>query len=200
MLRTHGLSGTPEYRAWVDMRRRCYNVQYKHYDIYGGRGITVCEHWTNSFENFYEDIGLRPSTKHSLDRIDVNGNYCLENCRWATKLEQDRNKRKTRFVDYKGKQTPICELAEKFNIDRTTLFDRLERGWNIEKALTTPVLENKNTKVYLEFDGERLSLSEWSRKLGIGHSILSRRRSKGWSVEQILTTPIKKRSKNKKNT
>lgn len=146
MLRTHGLSGTPEYRVWVDMRRRCYNVKCKHYDNYGARGIIICDRWFNSFENFYSDMGPRPSKKHSIDRIDVDGNYCPENCRWATKLEQDRNKRKTRFIDYNGKQTPVCELAEQFDIDRTTLFDRLERGWDIEKALTTPARIKNNVR------------------------------------------------------
>lgn len=139
MLKANGMSGTPEYRAWLDIKRRCYNSKYKQYNDYGGRGIKVCDRWLESVQNFINDLGFRPSKRHSIDRVDNDGNYCKENCRWATKVEQERNKRKTKFVNYNGQETPLCSLAEKFNIDRTTLFHRLERGWDIEKALTTPV-------------------------------------------------------------
>jgi hypothetical protein len=89
--RTHGLSRTPEYTAWLMMQRRCSDASYESYYNYGGRGISVCERWTSSFENFLEDMGLRPGPNYSLDRKDNNGNYEPSNCRWATELEQAHN-------------------------------------------------------------------------------------------------------------
>jgi len=89
---THGMSSTPEYKTWCDMKTRCLKEKNKDYKNYGGRGIKVCDKWKNSFENFYKDMGDRPDCK-SLDRIDVNGNYCKKNCRWANWEQQQNNKR-----------------------------------------------------------------------------------------------------------
>lgn len=98
---THGQSSTkdgrsPEYRTWTNMKSRCFNPRLKRYKDYGGRGITVCPEWADSFEQFYKDMGDRPSPRHSIDRIDVNGNYEPDNCRWATLSQQNRNKRNSR--------------------------------------------------------------------------------------------------------
>lgn len=84
---------TPEYRAWVCMKSRCKYVNNLMYSSWAGRGITVCDRWANSFENFFEDMGEKPSPKHSLDRINNDGNYEPSNCRWATSKEQAANKR-----------------------------------------------------------------------------------------------------------
>lgn len=89
---THGLYKTPEYRAWVRLRHRCKSADPRRYHYYGSRGIAVCERW-NSFENFYADMGNQPSPRHSVDRIDNDGNYEPDNCRWATQSEQIRNRR-----------------------------------------------------------------------------------------------------------
>lgn len=95
--KTHGhkVGGvvSPEYTTWQNMKCRCYDTKDKYYELYGGRGITVCDRWLESFENFYEDMGDKPSNQHSIDRIEVDGNYEPANCKWATKSIQAINQR-----------------------------------------------------------------------------------------------------------
>lgn len=89
-------SNLVEYRAWINMKARCYNSNVPNYENYGGRGITVCDRWRSNFDNFYTDIGSRPSSRYSLDRIDNDGNYEPSNCRWATDKQQLKNRRSNR--------------------------------------------------------------------------------------------------------
>ena len=92
--RSHGMSSSPEYKTWYTIKRRCYEENFKEYYNYGGRGIAVCKRWLESFENFMQDMGRRPSDNHSIERLDVNGNYCPENCTWIENRFQSRNHRK----------------------------------------------------------------------------------------------------------
>jgi hypothetical protein len=135
---THGMSNTVEHRTWLSMRDRCRNPKVAHYECYGGRGITVCERWMDSFENFYKDMGPKPSARHSIDRINVNGNYEPGNCRWATIKQQRRNTRANRFVQYLGQEVCIAEAAELSGIPQETLLMRLRRGWD-DTRLFSPV-------------------------------------------------------------
>ncbi len=114
-LRTHGLTKRKEYRAWRSMLLRCNYPNHKSYKVYGGRGVKVCERWL-AFKAFWDDMGPRPSPTHSLDRIDNDGNYEPHNCRWATREEQQRNKRNNHLVTYNGETKCVAEWAILFGI------------------------------------------------------------------------------------
>lgn len=139
-LTTHGMSKTPTYTAWFRMRRRCDNKKDKHHwKYYGGRGIKVCPRW-ESFENFLEDMGERPSAKHSLDRINNDGNYSPENCKWSTRTEQARNKRSNHLLTINGETRCVKEWATIRGVLYQTILTRLDRGWSEEEAIMTPIL------------------------------------------------------------
>jgi len=124
-----------EYQAWLDMKARCSNQNAQEWDRYGARGIKVCDQWRHSFEAFIADVGPRPSPDHSIDRIDTNGNYEPGNCRWATRKEQQRNRRCTTFVVFDGERLPLAELAERVGISRHSLKGRMRKGIGIEAAV-----------------------------------------------------------------
>lgn len=134
----HGLSNTPEYRILNGAKGRCYTKSNKSYPFYGAKGITVCERWRNNgILKFIEDMGLKPSSNHSLDRIDNSKGYYKENCRWVTVLQQASNKSNTLKVLYQGKETPLVELLREHGIlDNFEKYrKRLRRGWSIEDIL-----------------------------------------------------------------
>lgn len=128
-----------ELNVYYAMVHRCTNKNHHKYKDYGGRGITVCARWLESFKNFYEDMGERPSMDHSLDRIDNNEGYSIDNCRWATPKEQSRNQRSNRILEAFGKSQCLVEWAEELGIPTSTLDSRLnKRGWCVTKALLLP--------------------------------------------------------------
>lgn len=138
--RTHGMSGSPEHRAWKHMRNRCYNPNVKEYPYYGGRGIKVCDRWLESFENFFADMGQRPSSSHSIDRFpNGDGDYEPGNVRWATDLEQSRNRSNNLFYTFNGETLILKEWADKLGFEYSFLRARLRQlKWTPEKAFTTP--------------------------------------------------------------
>lgn len=128
-----------EWNIWSGMKQRCYNPNNDCYQNYGARGITVCERWRSSFQSFIDDMGFRP-TGHTLDRINNDGPYSPENCRWTTRKQQGRNTRKNRRITFDGTTRTLSEWAEHLLVDADTIAMRLDRsGWTVEKALTTPV-------------------------------------------------------------
>ncbi len=122
--RKHGMWDSPEYGAWQQMRRRCYNPRCHAYLDYGGRGIRMCDRWRHSFENFLADMGTRPTPKHSIDRIDNDGNYSPENCRWATRTQQLRNTRASRRLTFDGVTKTVAEWVEETGLTRAAVLYR----------------------------------------------------------------------------
>ena len=139
MAYSHGMSRTPEYYAWQHMKDRCFNSNYKQYLYYGGRGITVCDRWKNSFENFLADMGSRPAPKHSIDRIDNNGDYRPDNCRWATKVEQANNRRYNRLITIACVTLTIAQWTKEMGFSENLISNRLKDGWSEFDAVMTPV-------------------------------------------------------------
>ena len=137
--RSHGMAESPEYQAWHAMKQRCLCQNDPAYPRYGARGINICPTWQESFEKFYEDIGQRPSSKHSLDRIDNSRGYWPENVRWATAKEQCRNRSNNFLLSFMGKTLCAAEWAEELGISQRVIYNRSRRGWSTEKTLTTPI-------------------------------------------------------------
>ncbi len=137
---THGCTDSHEYNSWGCMIQRCTNPNNDEYHNYGGRGITVCQRWRDSFEVFLADMGPRPTPKHSIDRFpNANGNYEPGNCRWATQKEQMNNARCTTFLEWQGQRRSLSEWAEITGFSKDAIRSRLRHGWSIERALSTPL-------------------------------------------------------------
>lgn len=136
---THGGCRWPEYKVWRVMIQRCELKTSQSYPRYGGRGISVCEQWMHSFENFISDMGRRSSQNHSIERKDNNGNYEPSNCRWATRKEQNRNTRTNTFLTVGGEARCIAEWAEMRGLKKETVYARIALWWTPERAVNTPV-------------------------------------------------------------
>lgn len=131
----HGFTGTPEYWAWRDIKKRCYNPNNKWYKNYGGRGIKMYEPWVTSFTSFYEYIGKRPAKGYSIDRIDNNGDYGPGNIKWSTKIEQDNNRRTNVLVAYEGKTRTIAQIAREKNVNVAMLRYYYYKLGDVKEAL-----------------------------------------------------------------
>ncbi len=139
---THGQTAggyTPEYRSWLHLRNRCYNQNVPEFKHYGGRGITVCDRWLNNFEAFFKDMGKRPSSKHTIDRRDNDGNYEPGNCRWATQTTQQNNKRSNFIVSVAGREQTLKEVCRDIGVNYQLVWLRIQRyGYTIQEAVSTP--------------------------------------------------------------
>jgi len=141
--RTHGHTAnreySPEYNAYRNMLRRCFEKTNEKYPQYGGRGISVCDRWNASFDNFFADMGKKPSPLHSLDRVDVNEGYSPGNCRWATPKEQARNKTCNVIVSLGSEQITLAEACERLGLKYGTIHNRMNRyGMTFDEALNVP--------------------------------------------------------------
>lgn len=185
----HRMTRTRVYRIWSAINRRCSNPNADDYARYGGRGITVCERWVKSFEAFYADMG-EPPAGMQIDRIDNGKGYEPGNCRWVTSSANNRNRRDSVYVEFRGERLHIRELAERFGIRPATLAWRLKQGMSPEDAATKPLVDPNG---YFEFKGERLSMSEICRRFGLERQTIERRMKRdGMSIEEAATTPLKR--------
>jgi len=185
---THGMCKTPEHTSWNNMIDRCHNENSHAYKDYGARGITVCDTWRSSFEQFFIDMGKRPTKLHTLERIDNELGYYPENCRWATRAEQARNKRNNVLFTLNGETKCLRDWEYHFGAKKGSFSSRLARGWSIARTVTTPLAPHERP---LELNGVTLNLTQWAKKLGVTKSFLSNRINRGWSVERTLTTPVR---------
>lgn len=147
--KTHGMKKTRLYNVWARMKQRCINPKAPEYDNYGGRGIRVCCEWLDAPESFFdwaERTGYNSMAKRgecTLERLDVDGDYEPSNCKWATAVEQNNNRRNNRKLEYNGETHTIAQWSRKLGIKKETLCARLRYGWSVEKALTTKVRNKK---------------------------------------------------------
>ncbi len=134
----HGLCYTRLYKVWVSMIGRCHSPTNAAFKWYGGRGITVCDRWRRSFAAFFADMGSRPNSRDELERIDNNGPYCKENCRWVTRKEQMRNTRQNHYIQIGSETKLICEWTELAGFAKNLIDTRLRRGWPVNRLLEKP--------------------------------------------------------------
>lgn len=139
---THGMSKTPEYQVWRNMKARCLRPSHTAYKNYGGRGITICDRWLK-FEGFFLDMGQRPSLSHSLERKDNNRGYEPSNCEWTTKRNQQQNTRACWMITHQGRTLCAAEWCRILGLNERSVNYRLRHGWNPVEAITVPLEINK---------------------------------------------------------
>ncbi len=176
---------TPTYHTWVGMTQRCSNPTHKDYENYGGRGISVCDKW-KTFSGFLEDMGEKPAGT-SIDRIDVDGNYCVENCRWANKFTQANNRSSNRILTLNGESKTMAEWSRKLEISQSSLSDRLKHNTE-EDALS----KNKNpNNVSITIDGETNLVMQWLKIKSMSTTTYYNRIKKGMTPVEALTKPLR---------
>lgn len=186
------MTKSPEYKSWLHMKDRCLNKDNKYYSSYGGRGITVHPEWVDNFQSFYDHIGPRPHPSSSVDRIDNNKGYVPGNVRWASHIQQVRNTRQNRMIEWNGEVKTLGAWAEELAMSSRTLQTRLSRGWTVDRALGTPIRQQKSRRGGLVAGGRMMSLPEWEATTGIPFkTILMRVDELGWSPEDAVSLPIR---------
>lgn len=174
----------PLWSRWQGLRQRCNNPREKQFPNYGGRGITVCPEWETSFDQFCADMGAPPTPEHTVERIDVNGPYSPENCRWATPLEQSHNRRNNRLLTFDSRTQPLSAWAAEVGLSQQALSGRLALGWSLEKALSTP---SSRVSPPLTPNGKTKSVQEWADESGIPPHMIKNRIKRGWSPESAVS-------------
>lgn len=191
--RTHGRSKTSEYAVFATMKRRCCSPKVNSYKDYGGRGITVCDRWLNGdgqrsgFECFLCDMGTRPSSRHSVERLDTNKGYLPENCVWATPREQSRNTRRNVHVTIGGVTKILVEWAEVSGLCYGLLQNRWAKGCAAENLLR-PVKTQRNGRnsIFVTINGVTKNVRGWSVQSGLSQALIWKRLGSGCPPESLL--------------
>lgn len=193
----HGQSvatgNTKEYRVWGGIKARCYNENHEHYANYGGRGIKMCPEWKDDFEQFYKDMGKCPEDKTSIDRIDNDGDYEPNNCRWATQMEQNHNTRMNVWLEHDGKRMVFNEWMRELRVSESFINDRLRKGISFSevvrqaKEFREKVKEGDNGRTrWIEYDGKKMKLQDWVEELKIPRTTLIAWLNKDIPMEEIV--------------
>lgn len=178
---SHGMSGSSEYKAWLSMKARCYRKANSNYANYGGRGISVCARWLDSFDDFYADMGS--SNGLTLERIDVNGGYEPNNCRWASRVEQQANRRTTLKVDDFGVAKVVSIEARRVGMLPATLAYRLRRGMRLTAAVSKPVECRRPMHIV---KGELMTASDILNRYCIPRGRLNYNLRKGMTADEVV--------------
>lgn len=179
-------SSLPEFKVYLGIKQRLFNPNRKSYKDYGGRGIGMSPEWVDSFEKFYLDMGPRPTPKHTVERLDNDGDYCPDNCAWLERSKQNSNQRRSKRVTLKGKDLTLKEGCEISGVSYWTARDRFDGGVAPEDIFSR---RNRGLRL-LTYKGETLSMAEWCRRLKLNYvTVRQRLNAYGWSVERAFETP-----------
>lgn len=190
---THGQTNTRLYHIWTTMRARCYYKGNNRYERYGGRGIKVCDDWLtfDGFSAWAYPAGYDPDAPRgecTLDRKDLNGDYCPDNCRWVNAKTQSNNMSRNFNITIGGETRTLKEWCEYYNVSYKTVFSRIRYcGYDPEEAIFA---QSDCRERLVTFNGETKSVKEWEEEVGIMAATIRRRLDAGWSVEDALTTPV----------
>lgn len=169
--------------VYYSMKTRCYNAKSRPYSNYGGRGISVCSEWLSSYESFKDWANANGYAEGlTLDRIDVNGNYCPENCRWVDMKVQSNNRRNNRVYTYQGKTMTLAQWAESLGIPYDCLLDRARKP----NATVEDILGRGYRRKKIFYKGEHKFLYEWCKELGLDYSKTNLRLHRGWSIDKAF--------------
>lgn len=190
--KSHGQAGTRIYGIYKGIHSRCYNKNFKAYPRYGGRGIKMCNEWRNDFQAFHDwamTHGYRDDL--TIDRIDNDGDYCPENCRWVSMKIQANNTRRNVIAEYNGEAHTAAEWEDLYGLKQGYVAGALRRGWSIEEILTGKIPKVESRGRLYEINGEFHTQAEWIRMSDIGEDAVYGRLHRGWDLERAITEPLK---------
>lgn len=197
--RTHGLTNTPEYRSWASMKSRCLNPRDPFFERYGGRGITICDRWCDSFEAFLADMGPRPSRRYTLERMENDGRYEPRNCRWATPKEQASNTSVAHKLEHAGEVLTMAEASRRSGLARATIRKRMAGGATIEEAMS-PIRRPRGYRYrsdnrFILYRGQRMVMADLCEAQGVTGSHVNYYERQGLTVDEAVDRILSNRRK-----